>query len=109
VIVCPVGEGNPRLSSIVNLVVVLNIVLDHALDELSMAHDEIAELRAERAKHRHREGASPTPAETQHPYRSPSHGHHAYGTPIFRTKIDLDPYIVSIGVCNKFLSQVSQS
>jgi hypothetical protein len=109
VIVCPVSEGNPRLSSIVNLVVVLNTELDHALDELSRAHAEIAELRAERTKHRHQEGASPAPAGTQHPYRSPSHGHHAYDTPIFRTKIDLDLYIISIGVCNKFLSQVSQS
>jgi hypothetical protein len=31
VIVSPVGEGNPRLSSMVNLVVVLNTELDHAL------------------------------------------------------------------------------
>jgi hypothetical protein len=37
VIVSPVGEGNPRLSSMVNLVVVLNIELDHALDELVKA------------------------------------------------------------------------
>jgi hypothetical protein len=34
VIVSPVGEGNPRLSSMVNLVAVLNTELDHALDEL---------------------------------------------------------------------------
>jgi hypothetical protein len=34
VIVSPVGEDNPRLSSTVNLAVVLNTELDHALDEL---------------------------------------------------------------------------
>jgi hypothetical protein len=34
VIVSPVGEGNPRLNSIVNLVTMLNTELDHALDEL---------------------------------------------------------------------------
>jgi hypothetical protein len=34
VIVSPIGEGNPRLNNIVNLVVVLNNELDHALDEL---------------------------------------------------------------------------
>jgi hypothetical protein len=37
VIVSLVGEDNPRLSSTVNLAVVLNIELDHALDELSRA------------------------------------------------------------------------
>jgi hypothetical protein len=34
VIVSPVGEGNPRFSSMVNLVVMLNTEMDHALDEL---------------------------------------------------------------------------
>jgi hypothetical protein len=53
VIVSPVGEGNPRLGSMVNLVVVLNTKMDHALDELGKARAEIAELRAERAEHRH--------------------------------------------------------
>jgi hypothetical protein len=53
VIVSPVGEGNPRLSSMINLVVVLNTELDHAHDELGKAREEIAELRAERAKRRH--------------------------------------------------------
>jgi hypothetical protein len=48
-IVSPVGECYHRLSSMVNLVVVLNTKLDHALDELSKARAEIAELRAERA------------------------------------------------------------
>jgi hypothetical protein len=38
--VSPVGEGNPRLSSTVNLVVMLNIELDHTLDKLSKAHAE---------------------------------------------------------------------
>jgi hypothetical protein len=42
VIVSPVGEDNPRLSSTVNLATVLNIELDHALDELSRARAEIA-------------------------------------------------------------------
>jgi hypothetical protein len=34
VIVSPVGEGNPRLNNMVNMAVVLNTELDHALDEL---------------------------------------------------------------------------
>jgi hypothetical protein len=62
VIVSPVGEDNPRLSSIVNLAVVLNTELDHALDELSRAHAEIAQLRAERAEHRHLEDGSQLPS-----------------------------------------------
>ena len=53
VIVSPVGEGNPRLSSMVNLVIMLNTELDHALDELFKARAEIAELHAERVKRRH--------------------------------------------------------
>jgi hypothetical protein len=91
VIVSPVGEGNPRLSSMVNLVVVLNTEIDHALDELGKAQAEISELRAERAERRHQEDGSPAPVETQHPYRLPPCGHHAYGTPDCRTKIDLEP------------------
>jgi hypothetical protein len=55
VIVSLVGKGNPRFSSMVNLVVVLNIELDHALDELGKAWVEIVELRAER---RHQEDGS---------------------------------------------------
>jgi hypothetical protein len=47
VIVSPVGEGNPRLSSMVNLVAVLNTELDHALDELGKVRAEVVELRAE--------------------------------------------------------------
>jgi hypothetical protein len=46
VVVSPVGEDNPRLSSTVNLAAVLNTELDHALDELSRAHAEIAQLRS---------------------------------------------------------------
>jgi hypothetical protein len=75
VIVSPVGEDNLRLSSTVNLVAVLNTELDHALDELSRARAEIAQLWAERAEHRHLEDGSPAPVGTQHPYRSPRCGH----------------------------------
>jgi hypothetical protein len=64
VIVSPVGEGIPGLNSAVNLVVVLNIELDHTLDELSRARAEIVELRAEHAEHHHQEYGSPTPAGT---------------------------------------------
>jgi hypothetical protein len=42
VVVSPVGDDNPRLSSTVNLAIVLNTELDHALDELSRARAEIA-------------------------------------------------------------------
>jgi hypothetical protein len=91
VIVSPVGEGNPRLNSTVNLVVVLNTKLDHALDERSRARAEIVELRTKRAERHHLEYGSPAPTGTQHPYRSPPCEHHAYGTLDYRTKIDLDP------------------
>ena len=36
-VVSPVGEDNPRLSSTVNLAAMLNMELDHALDEMSRA------------------------------------------------------------------------
>jgi hypothetical protein len=91
VVVSPVGEDNPRLSSTVNLAAVLNIELDHALDELSRARAEIAQLRAERAEHRHLEDGSPAPVGIQHPYRSPQRGHYAYGNPDCGTKINLEP------------------
>jgi hypothetical protein len=42
VIVSPVGEGNPRLNNMVNLVVVLNTELDHTLDELGKVRAEVA-------------------------------------------------------------------
>jgi hypothetical protein len=49
---------------------VLNMELDHALDELSRARAEIALLRAEHAERRHLDDGSPAPVGTQHPYRS---------------------------------------
>jgi hypothetical protein len=100
VIVSPVGEDNPRLSNTVNLVVVLNTELDHALNELSRARAEIAQLQAERAERCHLADGSPTPIRTQHPYRSPRHGHHVYGNLDCRTRKNLEPYIVSFGFCN---------
>jgi hypothetical protein len=77
VIVSPVGEGKPRLSSMVNLVIMLNTELDHALDELGKARAEIAELRAERAERRHQEDGSPAHVGIQHPYRLPPCDHYA--------------------------------
>jgi hypothetical protein len=91
VIVSPVGEGNPRLNSMVNLAIVLNTELDHALDELGKVRAEVAELRAECAARHYLDGGSPTPIGIQHPYRSLPHGHFDYGTPDCRTLIDLDP------------------
>jgi hypothetical protein len=78
----------------------LNTELDHALDELGKARAEIVELRAERAERCHPEEGSLAPVGTQRPYRSPPHGHHAYGTPDCRTMIDLEPKIDRVGVCN---------
>jgi hypothetical protein len=49
----------------------LNMELDHSLDEMSGARAEIAELWAERAERRHLEYGSPAPTGTQHLYRSP--------------------------------------
>ena len=91
VIFSPVGEGNPRLNSMVNLVVMLNIELYHALNELGKVWAEVAELRAERAARHYLDGGSPTPVGIQHPYRSPPRGRFDYGTPDCRTQIDLDP------------------
>jgi hypothetical protein len=91
VVVSPVGEDNPRLSSTVNLAAVLNTELDHALDELSRACAKIAQLRAERVEHRHLVVGSPALVGTQHPYRSPKREHHAYGNPDCRTSINLEP------------------
>jgi hypothetical protein len=79
------------LSSIVNLAAVLNTELDHALVELSRAHAEIAQLRAERTERHHLADDSPTPVRTQHPYHSPRRGHHVYGIPDRRTRINLEP------------------
>jgi hypothetical protein len=91
VIVSPVGEDNPKLSSTVNLAVVLNTELDHALDELSRARAEIVQLRTECREHRHLKDGSPAPIGTQHPYGSPRRGHQSYGNPDCRTKINLEP------------------
>jgi hypothetical protein len=91
VIVSLVGEGNPRLNSMVNLVVVLNTELDHALDKLGKVGAEVAELRAKRAPRHYQDGGSPAPVGIQHPYRSPPHGRFDYGTPDCKTQIDLEP------------------
>jgi hypothetical protein len=90
-VVSPIGEDNPRLSSIVNVAIVLNTELDHALDELCRARTEIAQLRAERVEHRHLTDGSPTPVGTQHPYLSPRRGCHLYGNPDCGTRINLGP------------------
>jgi hypothetical protein len=91
VIVSLVSEGNPRLSSMVNLVVVHNTELDHALDELGKVWAEVAELRAECVARHYLDGGSPAPVGIQYPYRSPPRGRFDYGTPDYRTHIDLDP------------------
>jgi hypothetical protein len=61
VIVSPLGEGNPRLSSMVNMVTVLNTKLDHALDESGKARADITELHAKRAECLHQEDGSSAP------------------------------------------------
>jgi hypothetical protein len=91
VVVSPVREDNPWLSSTVDLADVLNTELDHALYELRRARAEVAEFRAERAERRHQEDGSPAPVGTQYPYRSPPRGHHAYCNPDCRTQIKLEP------------------
>jgi hypothetical protein len=91
VIVSPVGEGNPRLNNMVNLVAVLNTELDHTLDELGKVRAEVVELRAEHAARLYQDGGSPAPVGIQHPYRSPPRGRFDYGTPDCRTQIDLEP------------------
>jgi hypothetical protein len=91
VIVSPIGEGNPRLNSMVNLVAMLNTKLDHALDELGKVRAEVAELHAERVAHHYQDGSSPTPIGIQYPYRSPPRGRFDYGTPDCKTQIDLEP------------------
>jgi hypothetical protein len=73
------------MNSMVNLVVVLNTELDHALDELGKVRVEVAELCAERAARHYQYGGSPAPVGIQHPYRSPPHGRFSYGTPNSRT------------------------
>jgi hypothetical protein len=90
VIVSPVGEGNPRLNSMVNLAAMLNTKLDHTLDELGKVQAEVAELRAECAAHHYLDGGSPVPVRIQHPYHSSPCGRFHYGTHDCRTQIDLD-------------------
>jgi hypothetical protein len=91
VIASLVGDGNPTLNSMVNMAAVLNTELDHALDELGKVRAEVAELRAECATRHYLDGGSPTPVGIQHPYRSLPRGRFDYGTPDYRTQIDLDP------------------
>jgi hypothetical protein len=100
VIASLVGEGNARLNSMVNLAVVLNTELDHALDVLGKVRAEVAELRAECAACHYLDGGSPAPVGIQHPYCSPPRGRFDYGTLDCRTRIDLDPYIDRVEVCN---------
>jgi hypothetical protein len=85
VIVSPVGECNPRLNSMVNLAVVLNTELDHALDELGKVQAEVAELCAECTSRHYLDGGSPAPVGIQHPYRSLPRGRFEYATPDCRT------------------------
>jgi hypothetical protein len=85
VIVLPVGEGDPRLNNMVNLVAVLNTELDHTLDELGKVRTEVAELRVERAARLYQASGSPTPVGIQHPYRSPPRDRFHYGIPDCRT------------------------
>jgi hypothetical protein len=61
VIFSPVGEGNPMLNSMVNLVTVLNTELDHTLDELGKVWAEVVELHDECAACYYLNGGSPTP------------------------------------------------
>jgi hypothetical protein len=91
VIVSPVGEGNSRLNSMVNMVVMLNTELDHALDELGKVWAEVAEMCAECVAHHYLDGGYPAPVGIHYPYHSPPHGRFYYGTPDCRTRIDLDP------------------
>jgi porphobilinogen deaminase len=65
----------------VNLVVVLNTELDHALDELGKVRAEVAELRAERAADHYLDGGSPAPIGIQNPYHSSPRGRFDYCTP----------------------------
>jgi hypothetical protein len=85
VIVSPVGEGNPRLNNMVNLVPVLNTELDHALVELGKVRAEVAKLGVERAARHYQDGGSPAPVGIQHSYRSPPRDRFDYDTPDYRT------------------------
>jgi hypothetical protein len=91
VIASPIGEGNPKLNSMVNLVAVLNTELDHSLDEFGEIRAEVVELCVECVACHYLDGGSPAPVGIQHPYCSPSRDRFDYGTPDCRTQIDLDP------------------
>jgi hypothetical protein len=67
---------------------------------LGKVQAEVAELRAECTTRHYLDGGSPTPIRIQHPYHSPPHGRFDYGTPNYRTQIDLDPKIDGVRVCN---------
>ena len=84
-IVSPIGEGNPRLNGMVNLAIVLNTELDHALDELGKVRAEVAESHAKCATCHYLDGGSPAPVGIQHPYRSPPRGRFEYGNYDCRT------------------------
>jgi hypothetical protein len=90
VIVSPVSEGNPSLNNMVNLVAMLNTELDHTLDELGKVQTEVVELHDERTAYHYQDGGSCAPIRIQHPYRSPPRGRFDYGTPDYRTQIDLE-------------------
>jgi hypothetical protein len=90
VIASPVGEGHPRLNNMVNLAVVLNTELYHTLDELGKVRAEVAKLRVECTARHYLDGGSPASLGIQHHYRSPPRGRFDYGTPDYRTRIDLD-------------------
>jgi hypothetical protein len=53
----------------VNLAIVLNTELDHALDELGKVRVEVTELQAECTARHYLDGGSPAPVGIQHPYR----------------------------------------
>jgi hypothetical protein len=59
VIASLIGEGNPRLNSMVNLATVPNTELDHTLDELGKVRAEVAELRDECTARHYLDGCSP--------------------------------------------------
>ena len=90
VIVSPVGDGNPRLNSMVNLVAMLNTELDHALDELGRFGRRLQNCVLS-AQHATIWMVVLPPVWIQHPYRSPPCGRFNCGTPDCRTRIDLDP------------------
>jgi hypothetical protein len=72
----------------VNLVVMLNTEMDHALDEFGKAWKEIVELHADRAERRHQEDGSPCWDSTLLPFAAPWSS--CLWHPNYRTKIDLE-------------------